>query len=101
MPAADVVTAQVAAEREGRTLFVLPRAIDGTPAFFAAVSATMPLDPPFVGPPQRRYVWEAPDDSLWEGLLQLQREADRNRVAGQFAVCCTRSGRLRSGVSDT
>ena len=39
----------------------------GREAFFDAVRATLPLDPPL----QSSRSWDALSDSLWEGLLQL------------------------------
>jgi len=61
----DVDATRRRAEEADCTVFVLPgRGIVDRAAFFDAVRATFPLDPPIVG----HRVWDALSDSLWEGL---------------------------------
>ena len=64
----DVRNSQVQFERRGWRVFVLPDGIDSKRSFFDAVTATLPLDPPLA---RARDVWEALDDSLWQGLHDL------------------------------
>jgi hypothetical protein len=51
-------------------VFVLPDGVESKGELFAAVAATMLLDPP-LGP---NHVWDALRDSLWEGLSELPDE---------------------------
>ncbi|GAA4305403.1 barstar family protein [Actinomadura luteofluorescens] len=53
------------ARDEGAIVHLLAGAVDRT-TFFEAVRSTFPLDPPL----SSSHVWDALEDSLWEGLLQ-------------------------------
>ncbi len=50
--------------RDGWRVFRLPAGIDSRQAFFDAVRATLPLDPPLKG----NRSWDALSDSVWSGL---------------------------------
>lgn len=68
------IRAREAALREGRwCVFVLPEGIDSKASFFDAVRLTLPLDPPFG--PSDRHKWDALDDSLSAGLLDVEAAA--------------------------
>jgi hypothetical protein len=61
----DVEAARGRASEAGYATFVLPGdAIVDREAFFAAIRATLPLDPPVVS----SHVWDALADSIWQGL---------------------------------
>ena len=60
----DAEAVRRAAEAGGWTVFVLPRGIADRVAFFEAVKATLPLDPPLMGSSS----WDALSDSVWQGL---------------------------------
>ena len=53
------------ARDEGALVHLLSGAVDRT-TFFEAVRSTFPLDPPL----SSSHIWDALEDSLWEGLLQ-------------------------------
>lgn len=57
-------------EADGIQTYVLPRGLNSRQAFFDAVRATLPLDPPIVGDRS----WDALSDSLWGGLDALASE---------------------------
>lgn len=66
-PALDVSATRTHAAFVGAATFVLPsRGVVDRASFFAAVCATVPLDPPIVSDRS----WDALADSLWEGLHQ-------------------------------
>lgn len=69
LPAAEAVALVARRHAEGWRVFELPRGIDGKAAFFDAIRATLPLDPPLTAaaPPN----WDALADSLWSGLDTL------------------------------
>jgi hypothetical protein len=64
----DVAATLQAAADAGYATFVLPSGIGDASAFFDAVQAELPLDPPLlrIGGDS----WDALCDSLWEGLYQ-------------------------------
>jgi hypothetical protein len=57
----------------GWRVYLLPLGIGDKTAFFEAVKAVLPLDPPLVG----NRSWEALSDSVWGGLDGI----DANRIA--------------------
>ncbi len=68
MDAASNIVAE--RERQGWRIFRLPRFIASKRQFFEGVRETLPLDPPLHG----NEVWDALDDSLWEGLCSLSED---------------------------
>jgi hypothetical protein len=64
----DVLASRSALQDDGFEVFVIPEGVESKSTFFDAVRDTFPLDPPLEG----RDVWDALDDSLSSGLLDLE-----------------------------
>lgn len=70
MPTGDVARAVNRLRGEHWRMYVLASVIQDQAAFFDAVRAVLPLDPPLVS----NRSWEALEDSLWEGLRLLSED---------------------------
>lgn len=67
-PNIDVNDACRELEALGWRVIVLPRGMSDRKSFFDGIRSAAPLDPQLVGD----RVWDALDDSLWGGLLDLE-----------------------------
>jgi hypothetical protein len=65
----DVLAGQPGLHADGYEVFVIPEGVESKAEFFDAVVSTFPLDPPLV---RFRDVWDALDDSLSAGLLDVK-----------------------------
>jgi hypothetical protein len=70
---ADIERLVAELQAAGWLVYLLPLGIGDKTAFFEAIKALLPLDPPLVG----NRSWDALSDSLWSGLDGL----DANRIA--------------------